>query len=92
MEHYFEVGDALTSRSSFALPWWDGPMSILIGGVMLLMTGLFVSTLIGDEIITFELKKEKKMVEDSEKEEEKTAKEIRALNRRLASIEKLLKK
>ncbi len=67
-------------------------MSILLGGVLLLMTGLFVSTLIGDEIITSELKKEKKMVEESEKEEEKTVKEIRALNRRLANIEKLLKK
>jgi hypothetical protein len=48
--------------------WWDGPLSILVGGVMLLMTGVFVSNFIGNEIIISGLKGEKKIAEKTEKE------------------------
>lgn len=45
-----------------------GPMSILMGTAILLVTGLLVSFFIGDTIIISGLKKEKKLVEKTEKE------------------------
>ncbi len=54
-----------------ALPWWDGPLSILLGGILLLSTGLFVFDFIGNEVIISGLKGEKKMVE-------KTAEELKS--------------
>jgi hypothetical protein len=59
--------------------WWDGPLSILVGGTMLLMTGVFVSNFIGNEIIISGLKGEKKIAE-------KTEKEVRTEEDRLAGV------
>jgi len=59
--------------------WWDGPLSILIGAVILLMTGVFVSNFIGNEILISGLKGEKKMTE-------KTEKEVRTEEERLDSV------
>ena len=49
--------DSLSSE----LIWWDGPLSLLIGIVILLSTGLFVSSFIGGEIIISGIKGEKKI-------------------------------
>jgi hypothetical protein len=75
-----------------------GPPSILIGVLILLLTGLLVSFFIGDSIILSGLKKEKKLVEKTEKEvqaEQQTSQEIAeelvAIEERLDSIEKLEK-
>jgi len=51
-----------------SLPWWDGPLSILIGSVLLLSTGLFVFGFIGNESIISGLKGEKKLAEKTEEE------------------------
>ena len=48
--------------------WWDGPLSVLIGAVVLLMSGVFVSNFIGNEIIISGLRGEKKLAERTEKE------------------------
>lgn len=48
--------------------WWDGPSSILIGLILLLMTGVFVSEFIGKEIIITGLRGEKKLTERTERE------------------------
>jgi len=48
--------------------WWDGPLSILVGGAILLVTGLFVSNFIGNEIIISGLRGEKKLSEKTETE------------------------
>lgn len=45
-----------------------GPASILLGTAILLVTGLMVSFFIGDTIIISGFKKEKKLVEKTEKE------------------------
>ena len=75
----------------------DGIISALIGLVMLLMTGLFVSSFIGNHIIISGLKGEKKLTEKTEaevKEEESVIKkvhdEIHLLAQRLENIEKKL--
>jgi hypothetical protein len=77
--------------------WWDGPLSVLIGGTLLLMVGLFVSSFIGNEIIISGLKGEKKMVEKAEQEIEEeiiidTAieSELHEISRRLEKIQKII--
>ena len=76
-----------------------GYVSILISTVILLLTGLFVSFFIGDELIIAGLKEEKKISEKTEEEinnEEMTLqelkKEIRLLSKKLGAIEKILRK
>lgn len=48
--------------------WWDGPLSILIGIVILLFTGVFVSSFIGNEVILSGLRGEKVLAEMNERE------------------------
>jgi len=55
-------------ESAEHFPILYGPVSILVGTAILLMTGLMVSFFIGDTIIISGFKKEKKLVEKSEKE------------------------
>lgn len=50
------------------IPGLFGPASILLGVIILLSSGLLVSFFIGDSIIISGFKKEKKLVEKSEKE------------------------
>lgn len=99
MEHFFSISDSISTTSYSDLPWWDGPLSILLGGTLLLTVGLFVSNFIGNEIIISGLKKEKKLVEKTEDEIEldikadnKTNREIHEIDIRLKQIEKILKK
>lgn len=81
-----------------ALPWWDGPLSLLVGGVLLLSTGLFVSGFIGNEIIISGLRGEKKMTEKTEEEVKVETnlvsdieKEVRDIASRLEDLENELK-
>lgn len=53
------------------VPWWDGPICIVLGITILLLVGLFVSSFIGNEIIISGMRGEKKL-------DEKTEDEIRA--------------
>ncbi len=64
--------------------WLDGPLSFAIGIIILLMTGLFVSNFIGNEIIISGLKREKKLVE-------RTEDEVTAENVSLFSLQRQLK-
>lgn len=82
-----------------ALPWWDGPLSLLVGSVLLLSTGLFVFGFIGNEMIVTGLKGEKKLTEKTEEEvrlETGTLKEIKnevkEISKRLDEIEKDIEK
>lgn len=50
--------------------WWDGPLSFLIGAIVLLISGTFVSEFIGNEIIISGLRGEKKLTEKTETEVE----------------------
>lgn len=53
-----------------AIPFFTGPVSIVISTIILLSTGLFVSFFIGDEIIISGVKKEKRL-------DEKVASEVK---------------
>jgi len=73
-----------------------GPVSLLLGTVMLLSMGLFVSFFIGDHILITGLKHEKKLIEKIEKAEAteiKTETDIlNDINKKLGRMEKKLKK
>lgn len=60
-------------------PFMTGPMSLLIGGVILLLTGLFVSFFVGENIILTGLKQEKKLVERTESEVKTERDDLREL-------------
>jgi hypothetical protein len=63
----------------------DGPLSFIIGSVLLLATGLFVSGFIGNEIIISGLRGERKLTE-------KTETEVRTETGAIAEIKEELKK
>ncbi len=99
MELFFVVSDNVTTTSLLRLPWWDGPLSIAVGAILLLVVGLFVTSFIGNEIIISGLKKEKKIVEKTEDEIEsemsesrKLEEEIHEIENRTKRIEEILKK
>lgn len=56
---------------------WDGPITIIVSAVLLLMTGLFVSNFIGNEILISGLRGEKKVTEKTEEELETEEAELR---------------
>ncbi len=61
-------------------PFLSGPVSIALSVAILMITGLFVSFFIGDEIIIEGLKQEKKITEKTESEiktEETTLRQIK---------------
>jgi len=74
------------------LPWWDGPFSILIGSTLLLISGIFVSSFIGNEVILSGLKGEKKIVEKAEIEIKKEISAIKGVQQKVGQISKQVEK
>src|SRR3989338_1123001 len=72
---------------SFASPWWDGPVSLLIGIVILYFTGAFISSFIGNELILSGLRGEKRLSEKTESEIETEENAISDIKDALISIE-----
>ncbi len=77
------------------LPWWDGPLSVIVGSILLLISGLFVSNFIGNEILISGLKGEKRLAEKTKTEIEadvavsrQLRDEIKKISNRLDKIEK----
>lgn len=77
------------------LPWWDGPLSLIFGSVLLLSTGLFVFDFIGSQAIITGLKGEKRLEEKTEEEIiveagmiKEIGNEIKEISHRLENIEK----
>ncbi len=68
------------------LPWWDGPLSIFLGSVLLLSTGLFVFGFIGNEIIISGLKGGKKLNEKTEEEIETEEVQLKNLQNTLNKV------
>jgi len=88
-----------TSMNLESMPWWDGPLSMLIGGLLLLSTGLFVFGFIGNEMIVSGLKREKKLTEKTEEEVKietgiisEIKKEVSGISKDLAEIKRDIEK
>lgn len=62
---YAELMRSGNPTTDFAFPW-DGPVSILVGSILLLASGLFVSTFLGSEITISGLRGERKLAEKTE--------------------------
>lgn len=92
MEFYFSVPLANQSIDGVIPIWWDGPLSIAIGLVMLLATGIFVSSFIGNEIIISGIKGEKKMVEKTELEMQSETESVKDIKREIKIISGRLEK
>lgn len=58
-------------------PWWDGPLSLIVGMIILYFTGSFISSFIGNELILSGLRGEKKL---NEKTEVEVQNEVRAIS------------
>lgn len=69
----------------YELPWWDGLLSLALGTILLLVSGIFVSNFLGNEIIISGLRGEKKTVD-------KTEEELKMELDDLATIERDIKK
>lgn len=81
-----------------AVPWWDGPVSFIVGSGLLLLTGIFVSSFIGNEVLLAGLKGEKRLAEKTTVElaeelaaEGKIKEELAEVAKRLAELEKRVK-
>lgn len=66
----------------------DGPISIFVGSVVLLLTGVFVSEFIGNKVIISGLVGEKKVTEKAEEEIKKEELELKNLQTSLDRVEK----
>ncbi len=69
----------------------SGFMSIVLGTIILLLTGLFVSFFIGEQIIISGIKEEKRIDEKTEDEIRKEEVSLRQVKRNLEEIEKEIK-
>jgi VIT1/CCC1 family predicted Fe2+/Mn2+ transporter len=72
-------------------PVLTGPVSIIVSVAVLLVTGLFVSVIIGDKIILSGVANEKKIVEKTESEIVEELVTIRQLKRELDEIRDIIK-
>jgi len=97
MEYFFATKYLVAPDITVSTLWWDGPLSILVGATILLLSGLFVTSFIGNEIIISGLKGEKKLTEKTEEdvrldleESGEMKKQIRDISKKLEKIEKAL--
>ncbi|MEK7581996.1 MAG: hypothetical protein AAB488_01545 [Patescibacteria group bacterium] len=70
-------------------PFMTGPISLLLSLIILLVTGLFVSLFVGDNIIIAGIKRDKKIIEKTEIEiEMEEKKELDDVKKRVQKIDK----
>ena len=67
---------------------FDGPLSFLVGTVMLLMTGVYVSAFIGNRLIVSGLYGEKKLTEKTKEEIETEEEQIKKLQNTIERVER----
>ena len=72
--------------------WFTAPLSIVVGLIILLLTGLLVSFFIGDSIILSGFKREKKLAEKTESEVRSEKDTMQYVVAELRTIDEDLKK
>jgi uncharacterized membrane protein len=68
-DHVHLFIDSLQNLSSTSISsglWWDGPLSFVVGVLVLYFTGAFSSSFIGNELILSGLRGEKRLTERAE--------------------------
>jgi hypothetical protein len=76
-----------STTDAFTSPWWDGPLSFLVGTTILYFTGALVSSFIGNELILSGLRGEKRLTEKTEGEIKGEVHAISDIKEALKSIE-----
>jgi divalent metal cation (Fe/Co/Zn/Cd) transporter len=66
--------------------WWDGPLSLVVGCVILYLTGSFISSFIGNELILSGLRTEKKLAEKTDADVQSEFKAIADIKEELNQI------
>lgn len=92
MQKFFSLSTSEATVDLAGLPWWDGPLSLTIGSILLLLTGLFISNFIGNEILISGLRGEKKLTEKTETEVRTEAGVILNIKTELDDVSERLKK
>ncbi len=84
----FRIGVGSGSHGSIdvsGLLWWDGPLSLAMGALILLVINAFVSSLIGNEVIISSLRAERRANEAEGRMEATELSEIEAVRRSLTA-------
>ncbi len=84
----WHTADILMQKGGFWGWFFYEPITLIWTSILLLMTGLFVSNLIGERVIISGLKKEKKVTDKTESEVDKEEDEIRSLRAKMIEISK----
>jgi len=69
--NFFAYFASVSSTSLMDGQWWDGPLSFVVGTLMLYFTGAFTSSFIGNELILSGLRGERRL-------EERTGEEVKS--------------
>ena len=65
---YFNLFQNNLSIDSISSLWWDGPLSFVVGLIVLYFSGAFTSSFIGNELILSGLRGEKRLTQKTETE------------------------
>ena len=83
-----------SSLSTIDQPWWDGPLSFVVGCLILYVTRAFVSSFIGNELILSGLRTEKRITKETESELktevfaiDEIKQEMNVINQKLGELE-----
>lgn len=90
MYRNFAIGAFDEMNPLAELSYFDGFLSLFVGSILLLLTGLFVSNFIGNEIILSGIRGEKKIVDKSKREIMKENIELQHIEKHLVKISKQL--
>ncbi|MCC7436834.1 hypothetical protein IT402_03110, partial [Candidatus Nomurabacteria bacterium] len=82
ISHY---GNTLTISAN-SHPWWDGPISFIVGCIVLYLTRAFVSSFVGNELILSGLRIEKKLAKETKEDLESEVSTISDIKHTLSSI------
>ena len=84
---YLKYREDMYTIDAFSSPWWDGPLSLLVGCTILYFTGAFISSFIGNELILSGLRGEKTLSEKTKGEVHNEVRAISDIKDALSSIE-----
>lgn len=88
----FIVAYALNEAEVSVATMVDGPLSFILGTVILLLTGVYVSAFIGNRLIISGLNGEKKLAEKTEEEIRAEENEIKKMQNTLSKVEDKIQK
>ena len=83
----WHTADYLESENWFGSILFSGPASMLVGLIILLVSGLFVSVFIGESMVLGRLKQEQKVTTETELELEKEKIDLKSIQREIKHIE-----